>query len=82
MGLQAGEKSFNAQMRGQKGSEYEGGHRVPFFLSWPAGGLNKARDINTTHGTYRYLTNVHRFMWIEGSHGLFLRRTFFGASPI
>ena len=23
---------FNAGMRGQKGSEYDGGHRVPFFL--------------------------------------------------
>jgi arylsulfatase A-like enzyme len=26
---------FNAGMRGQKGSEYEGGHRVPFFVRWP-----------------------------------------------
>ncbi len=24
-------------MRGKKGSEYEGGHRVPFFIRWPAG---------------------------------------------
>jgi len=27
---------FNAGMRGKKGSEYEGGHRVPFFVHWPA----------------------------------------------
>ena len=26
-------------MRGHKGSEYEGGHRVPFFASWPRGGI-------------------------------------------
>lgn len=38
---------FNAGMRGKKGSEYEGGHRVPFFVRWPAGGLGEARDVPT-----------------------------------
>ncbi len=28
-------KGFNASMRGKKGSEYEGGHRVPFFVRFP-----------------------------------------------
>ncbi len=32
-------------MRGIKGSEYEGGHRVPCFLRWPAGGLGGGVDI-------------------------------------
>ena len=36
---------FNAGMRGQKGSQYDGGHRVPCFLYWPAGGLTGGRDI-------------------------------------
>jgi arylsulfatase A-like enzyme len=36
---------FNAGMRGIKGSEYEGGHRVPLFLRWPAGDLGEPRDI-------------------------------------
>ena len=27
-----GDRGFNAGMRGRKGSEYEGGHRVPFFM--------------------------------------------------
>lgn len=40
-------KGFNAGMRGQKGSEYDGGHRVPFFLRYPAGGLNDGRDVDT-----------------------------------
>ncbi|MDE0198870.1 MAG: arylsulfatase [Caldilineaceae bacterium] len=37
---------YNAGMRGQKGSEYDGGHRVPFFLHWPAGGISTARDVD------------------------------------
>ncbi|MEN0050146.1 MAG: arylsulfatase [Bacteroidota bacterium] len=28
-------KGYNAKMRGQKGSEYEGGHRVPLFMRFP-----------------------------------------------
>jgi hypothetical protein len=34
-----------AGMRGKKGSEYDGGHRVPCFVRWPGGGLNGPRDI-------------------------------------
>ncbi len=36
---------FNAGMRGQKGSEYEGGHRVPFFIRWPKGNIGGGRDV-------------------------------------
>ena len=39
------ENGYNAGMRGTKGSEYEGGHRVPFFVHWPAGGLTEGRDV-------------------------------------
>ncbi|SOE19717.1 Arylsulfatase A [Spirosomataceae bacterium TFI 002] len=28
-------KGFNADMRAKKGSEYDGGHRVPFFIRFP-----------------------------------------------
>ena len=28
-------KGYNAKMRGKKGSEYEGGHRVPLFIKFP-----------------------------------------------
>jgi len=39
-----GGKGFNADMRGTKGSEYDGGHRVPCFVRWPAGGLGGGRN--------------------------------------
>ena len=38
-------KGFNAGMRGKKSSVYEGGHRVPFFIHWPKGGLVGGRDL-------------------------------------
>lgn len=37
---------YNADMRGTKGSEYEGGHRVPFFIYWKDGNLATGTDIN------------------------------------
>ena len=39
-------KGFNAGMRGKKGSYYDGGHRVPFFLRWPAAGYAGPHDID------------------------------------
>lgn len=36
---------FNAGMRGKKGTQYDGGHRVPFFIRWPAGNLGGGRDV-------------------------------------
>jgi len=30
---------YNAGMRGKKASYYDGGHRVPFFIRWPGGGI-------------------------------------------
>ena len=39
-------KGYNAGMRGAKGSEYDGGHRVPFFVRWPNGKIMGGRDVN------------------------------------
>ena len=44
-GTASGEKIFNAQMRGKKGSPYDGGHRVPFFVHWPKGEMTKPVDV-------------------------------------
>ncbi len=41
----AGVEIFNAGMRGSKGSPYDGGHRVPFFFHWPAGGIQLGTDV-------------------------------------
>lgn len=49
-GSSSGWKTFNAGMRAGKGSEYDGGHRVPFFLHWPAGGMHNGRDIQSITG--------------------------------
>ncbi len=38
-------RGHNAGMRGKKASYFEGGHRVPCFLRWIAGGLRGGRDI-------------------------------------
>jgi arylsulfatase A-like enzyme len=44
-GTATGETVFNAGMRGKKIDLYEGGHRVPFFLRWPAGQLRASGDL-------------------------------------
>lgn len=49
-GTAGGRNVFNAGMKGGKGSEYDGGHRVPMFIHWPKGGLKQHRKIDTlTH---------------------------------
>lgn len=44
-GTGRGRDIYNAGMRGGKGSPYDGGHRVPFFLHWPGGGMDAERRI-------------------------------------
>ncbi|MDF1737636.1 MAG: arylsulfatase [Verrucomicrobiales bacterium] len=44
-GSSAGTKVHPAGMRGGKGSPYDGGHRVPFFMHWPKGGFDKEQYI-------------------------------------
>ncbi len=39
-------RGYNAGMRSTKGSEYDGGHRVPFFVRWPNGKITGGRDVN------------------------------------
>ena len=41
---------YNAGMRGRKTQIYEGGHRVPCFVRWPAGRLRAPGDIAAPSG--------------------------------
>ncbi len=41
----AGVNTFNAGLRGRKTTYWEGGHRVPCWVRWPAGNLGPARDV-------------------------------------
>jgi arylsulfatase A-like enzyme len=43
----AGVPTFNAGLRAGKTTYYEGGHRVPLWVRWPAGHLGEPRDIAT-----------------------------------
>ncbi len=46
-GTAGGRSTYDGGMRGAKGSEYDGGHRVPFFLHWPDGGFDKENKVET-----------------------------------
>lgn len=50
-GAASGVSLYNANMRGEKGWVYEGGHRVPFFIRWPNGKLKHGHDVEqlTSH---------------------------------
>jgi len=42
----SGVATFNAGLRAGKTTYYDGGHRVPCWIRWPAGNLGAARDID------------------------------------
>ena len=44
--LHTAQKIYNAGLHGHKGDYHDGGHRVPFFLNWPDGNMNKGIDVN------------------------------------
>lgn len=45
------QNGYNWGMRGKKNSEYDGGHRVPFFLYWKDGGISTSENFDdvTSH---------------------------------
>lgn len=43
-GAENKKKQFTGPLRSNKGSVYDGGHRVPFIASWPLGGVSGAKE--------------------------------------
>ncbi len=63
--------NFTAGMKGAKGACYEGGHRVPLFLRWPAGGLGGAegRDFDTLMADIDILPTLADFCGVTKPDG-------------
>ncbi len=57
-GSAAGHSVYNAGLRGGKGSEYDGGQRVPLFIRWPNGQLTGGKDIDNLVAHYDLLPTL------------------------
>ena len=68
-------KGFNAGMRGTKGSEYDGGHRVPFFIRWPDGGIEAKKDIDRLTAHLDVMPTLTELCDIDGPKGVALDGT-------
>lgn len=64
-GSSGGFRVFNAGMRDHKGSHYDGGHRVPCFIHWPAGGLDKPRNVDRLTAHFDLLPTLIDLCGIE-----------------
>lgn len=64
------EKGFNAGMRGKKGSEYEGGHRVPLFIRWKEGGIGGGKDIDELAGSVDLLPTLAELCNLDIMEGM------------
>ncbi|MFI3279256.1 MAG: arylsulfatase [Rikenellaceae bacterium] len=54
-GTSAGRSTYNVGMTGGKGSHYEGGHRVPFFIRWKDGEIDGGKDVERLVAHYDLL---------------------------
>ncbi|UCF44610.1 MAG: arylsulfatase [Planctomycetota bacterium] len=64
------EKGYNAGMRGIKGSEYDGGHRVPCFIRWLGGGLGRGKDVVTITAHIDLLPTLIELCRLQGPEGV------------
>ncbi|MDQ6701169.1 MAG: arylsulfatase, partial [Acidobacteriota bacterium] len=65
----AGVPIYNAGMRGKKTEYYEGGHRVPCFVRWPAGGLRGPRDIGVPAQVQDILPTIADLCGLKDTRG-------------
>lgn len=59
---------YNAGMRGTKGSEYDGGHRVPCFIRWLGGELRGGLDIDRITAHIDLLPTLIEMCGLEKPH--------------
>ncbi|MFS0726678.1 arylsulfatase [Paenibacillus sp. 1P07SE] len=67
---------YNAGLRGLKGSPYDGGHRVPFFIRWPAGGIAEGQDHDEVAANVDVMPTILDLCGVSVPQG----RTFHGRS--
>ena len=65
---------FNAGMRGHKMELYDGGHRVPCFIRWPAANLGSPRDIGELTEAQDLLPTLIDLCGLKVPAGAALRR--------
>ena len=65
---------YNAGMRGKKGSEYDGGHRVPFFVRWPKGDVRGGRDIDALAAHVDVMPTLTELCGLKPIRGSWRRR--------
>ena len=73
-------EGFNAGRRGKKGSEYEGGHRVPLFMYWSNGGFTEGKDIDQLTANIDLLPTLIDLCQLEVSQVGFGAGSFHGMS--
>ena len=66
---QLGYEYYNAGMRGWKGSQWDGGHRVPCFFYWPAGGITGGRDVDALSAHIDMLPTLVDLLALDKPHG-------------
>jgi arylsulfatase A-like enzyme len=84
-----GYKVFNAGMRGKKGSRYDGGHRVPFMIRWPAAGIHGGKDVKQLAAHLDVWPTLKELCGLKDVHDLqdgidlsvFLKNTSLAAKP-
>jgi arylsulfatase A-like enzyme len=69
-GTAYGQDVHNAGMRGRKGSLYDGGHRVPFFISWPNGELRGPSDVDALAQAQDVLPTLIELCNLQAPSGL------------
>lgn len=65
----SGYEYYNAGMRGWKGSQWDGGHRVPCYFYWPSGNLTGGRDVETLAAHIDLLPTVVDLLGLEKPRG-------------